>query len=59
VPQLIAAHRGEVMAIEPDSGEYFLGESLDDASEQARARHPDRLFGFFRIDESPAIVKLR
>jgi hypothetical protein len=59
LPQLIVDHRGQVIAIEPGSAEYFLGETLDSASEKALARYPDRLFGFFRIDESPAVVKLR
>jgi hypothetical protein len=58
-PQLMADHRGQVIAIEPESAEYFLGETLDSASDKALARYPDRLFGFFRIDASPAVVKLR
>ena len=59
LPRLIADHRGQVIAIEPESAEYFLGESLDSASEKALARYPNRLFGFFRIDASPAVVQLR
>jgi hypothetical protein len=59
LPQLIVDHRGQVIAIEPESVEYFLGETLDSASEKALARYPDRLFGFFRLDTSPAVVKLR
>jgi hypothetical protein len=59
LPALIAKHRGKVIAIEPDSGEYFLGEDLDTASAQALAQYPDRRFGFFQVDESPAVVKLR
>src|SRR5215471_13282136 len=59
LPQLIVDHRGQVIAIEPESAEYFLGETLDSASEKALARYPDRLFGFFRLDASPAVVKLR
>ena len=59
LPRLIADHRGKVIAIEPESAEYFLGETLDSASEKALARYPNRLFGFFRIDASPAVVKLR
>ena len=59
LPQLIMDHRGQVIAIEPESAEYFLGETLDSASEKALARYSDRLFGFFRIDASPAVVKLR
>ena len=59
LPALIAHHRGEVIAIEPESGDYFLGENLDTASAKALAQYPERLFGFFQIDESPAVVKLR
>jgi hypothetical protein len=59
LPRLIADYRGKVIAIEPESAEYFLGETLDSASEKALARYPNRLFGFFRIDASPAVVKLR
>jgi hypothetical protein len=59
LPALIAYHRGEVIAIEPESGDYVLGENLDAASAKALARYPGRLFGFFQVDESPAVVKLR
>jgi len=59
LPRLIGDHRGKVSAIEPESAEYFLGETLDSASEKALARYPNRLFGFFRIDASPAVVQLR
>jgi hypothetical protein len=47
LPALIANHKGEVIAIEPESGDYFLGENLDSASANALARYPDRLFGVF------------
>jgi hypothetical protein len=59
LPQLIHDHRGQVVAIEPESAEYFLGDTLDSASEHALARYPDRRFGFFCLDESPVVVKLR
>jgi hypothetical protein len=59
LPALIAKHRGKVIAIEPESGDYVLGEDLDSASAKALARYPNRLFGFFQVDESPAVVKLR
>ena len=59
LPWLIADHQGQVIAIEPESAEYFLGETLDSASEKALARYPDRLCGFFRLDASPAVVQLR
>ncbi len=34
---------GQYVAIEPDSGDYFLGESFDDAVNAAITKYPDRL----------------
>ncbi|MEX2138699.1 MAG: hypothetical protein WD894_05520 [Pirellulales bacterium] len=31
------------VAIEPESGDYFLGETLSEAIQAARAAHPERL----------------
>ena len=31
------------VAIEPESGEYFLGDTFDEAVEAARVKHPSRL----------------
>jgi hypothetical protein len=59
LPALMVKHRGQVVAIEPESGEYVLGEDLDSASATALTRYADRLFGFVQMDESPAVVKLR
>ncbi len=59
LPALIAKHRGKVIAIEPETGDYVLGEDLDSVSAKALARYPNRLFGFFQVDEAPAVVKLR
>ena len=36
-------HRNRFVAIEPESGEYFLGDTFDDAVKSARAKHPSRL----------------
>jgi hypothetical protein len=41
---LEATHRGEFCSIEPDSGDWFLGASMIDAINAAKAAHPDRLF---------------
>ncbi|MBM3224172.1 MAG: hypothetical protein FJZ47_10255 [Candidatus Tectomicrobia bacterium] len=59
LPQLLTTHQGQVIAIEPESAEYFLGETRDNTSEQALAHYPDRLFGFFCVDVSPTVVTLR
>ena len=36
-------HRNQFVAIEPESGEYFLGDTFDEAVKSARAKHPSRL----------------
>ena len=35
-------HQGRFVAIEPESGDYFLGDTFDEAVRAARVRHPDR-----------------
>lgn len=39
---LEATHHGEYVAIDPDTGDYFLGKTLLEAGRAARAAHPDR-----------------
>jgi hypothetical protein len=40
---LEAQHMNRYVAIEPDSGEYFLGDTFDEAVNSASAKHPSRL----------------
>ena len=40
---LESQHRDRFVAIEPESGEYFLGDTFDEAVTSARAIHPSRL----------------
>jgi hypothetical protein len=47
-------HLNRFVAIEPDSGEYFLGETFDEAVKAARARHPSRLSHTIRIGHRAA-----
>ena len=42
-------HKGEIIAIETDSGDYFIGKDLDEAAEKAEEKHPDKQFYFIRI----------
>ena len=42
-------HRNRFVAIEPESGEYFLGDTFDEAVNSARAKHPSRLSHTIRI----------
>ena len=36
-------HRNRFVAIEPESGEYFLGDTFDQAVKAAQAKHSSRL----------------
>ena len=53
--QLEPAHDGEFIAIEPVSGEYFLGKTLSEAIQAARRTHPTRLPYAMRVGTHPAI----
>ena len=48
--------KGKIVAIEVESGEYFVGETVLDAATKARAKHPDKVFHFFRIGFSTVYV---
>ncbi len=52
---LEAQHRGRFVAIEPESGDHFLADSLDGAIRAARARHPARLTHTVRIGHAAAL----
>jgi hypothetical protein len=54
---LESAHREEFVAIEPDSGDYFLGKTLSEAIQSARQVHPNRLAFALRIGH-PTTVDL-
>jgi hypothetical protein len=47
-----------VVAIEPETGEYFLGATLGQANEAASARYPDRWLYFVRLDDPAAAIAL-
>jgi hypothetical protein len=52
--ELIVTHYNWFIAIEPDSGEYFIERDLEVASLQCRAKYPGKLHYTFRINESGA-----
>ena len=52
---LEAGHPGRFVAIEADSGEYFLADTLDAAVRAARARHPARLSHVVRVGHPAAL----
>ena len=49
------AHFGAFVCIEPESGEYFLGETFDDAVNKAIDAHPDRLTHTLRVGHATAL----
>jgi hypothetical protein len=54
-PVLEAEHRDEFVAIEPESGYYFLGKTLSEAIGAARRSHPDRLAHTMRVGHKAAL----
>ncbi len=48
-------HVDEFVAIEPESGDYFLGKTLSEATEAARKSYPDRLTHMMRVGHKAAI----
>ncbi len=49
------AHIDEFVAIEPESGDYFLGRTLSEAIGAARKAHPDRLAHAIRVGHKAAL----
>ena len=47
-----------VVAIEPESGDYFVGATLGKADAAAFARYPDQWLYFVRLDNPEAAVSL-
>ena len=48
-------HIDEFVAIEPESGDYFLGNTLSEAIGAARQAHPDRLAHGMRVGHKAAL----
>ncbi|MBW4504967.1 MAG: hypothetical protein KME64_00375 [Scytonematopsis contorta HA4267-MV1] len=48
-PDLSKNHPGWYVVIEPDSGDYFLNVDKDLAKNEARQKHPKRLFCAFKL----------
>jgi hypothetical protein len=48
-------HIDEFVAIEPESGDYFLGKSMNEATRAARKAHPNRLTHAMRVGRRAAL----
>jgi hypothetical protein len=53
------AHAGEIVAIDPESGDHFLGKTLNEADENAFAKCPDQWLYFVRIGSPEASLPLK
>ena len=52
----LTRHKGKIAAIEPESGDFFLGGSLLEAFDCGRERYPGGVFYFVRIGYPTAHV---
>jgi len=52
-------HKGEFIAIEVDTGDYFVGKDPIEADEKAREKYPDEVFYLARIGYRAAFVHRR
>ncbi|MCI0692105.1 hypothetical protein L0337_08895 [candidate division KSB1 bacterium] len=48
-PLLEPQHRGKIVAIEVDSGDYFMDDSVVKAGLKAKTKYPDKVFHFVRV----------
>ena len=48
-------HRDQFVAIEPDSGDFFIGETFDEAVKLARTKHPSKLSHTIRVGHVAAL----
>src|SRR5262245_45855329 len=55
--ELELTHLHDYVAIEPDSGDFFIGQSHREAVALARAAHPDRMCYLMRVGH-PAVWHL-
>lgn len=52
--ELIETHYNWYVAVEPDSGDYFIDKDLEVVSYQCRDKHPGKIHHTFRINETGA-----
>ena len=55
---LLPKHKGEIIAIEPISGDYIIGSDEVEVALEGKNRHPGKKFAMFRIGK-PFVHKLR
>jgi hypothetical protein len=53
--ELEPTYRGSFVAIDPDSADFFLGRTIEEAAAAARLAHPDQLSHVIRIGFPTAV----
>lgn len=53
--ELESSHPDQFVAIEPDSGDFFVGSTYSESVMAARAAHPDRIAFVIRVGHEAAI----
>jgi len=48
-PELVTLHQGKSMAIEVDSGDYFLGADSHEAIRKAKQKYPGKIFYLCKV----------
>jgi len=48
-PKLLPRHKGDIVAVDPKSGRYFVGNDELDVARKAMSALPGTIFGFFRV----------
>ncbi|AFZ27002.1 hypothetical protein Cylst_4950 [Cylindrospermum stagnale PCC 7417] len=57
-PEYIENHYGWYIAIEPDSGDYFVDKDKEVASKKARDKHPNVIHFLFCLNETGATGRI-
>jgi hypothetical protein len=57
-PELIEEHYNWYIAVEPDSGDHFIDENKEVASQQAREKQPHAVHCMFRLNEIGAVGRI-
>ena len=47
--ELEPEHNGEMLAVEVESGDYFLGRTATEAYKKAKEKYPGKEFAFLRV----------
>ena len=52
---LMPEHQNQFVSIEPESRDFFIGETISDAIAKARQKYPNRLVHTYRLGHTAAV----